>query len=79
MCLSSRKNLCIHETVSQFDDREKVDSECRARTASWVREKRQTASEQMQWQSDAKIMQQSTLPDIEDIANCNYYENFIAE
>jgi len=39
MCLSSRKNLCIHEKVSQFDDRERVDSECRARTASWVREK----------------------------------------
>jgi DNA excision repair protein ERCC-2 len=57
MCLSSRKNLCIHETVSQFDEREKVDSECRARTASWVREKRQTVSEQMQFQSDAKIMQ----------------------
>ena len=37
MCLSSRKNLCIHEKVSQFDDRERVDSECRARTASWVR------------------------------------------
>jgi DNA excision repair protein ERCC-2 len=41
MCLSSRKNLCIHERVSQFDDRERVDSECRARTASWVREKHQ--------------------------------------
>jgi DNA excision repair protein ERCC-2 len=39
MCLSSRKNLCIHEKVSLLDDREKVDSACRSLTASWVREK----------------------------------------
>lgn len=39
MSLSSRKNLCIHERVSQLDDREKVDSACRSLTASWVRDR----------------------------------------
>jgi DNA excision repair protein ERCC-2 len=36
MCLSSRRNLCIHPTVSKLDDREAVDSACRSKTASWV-------------------------------------------
>ena len=35
LCLSSRRNLCIHEQVSTEDDRERVDSECRRRTAFW--------------------------------------------
>ncbi len=37
MCLSSRRNLCIHERVMQQADREGVDSACRDMTASWVR------------------------------------------
>ena len=37
VCLSARRNLCIHEHVSQFDDPSKVDSLCRNRTASWIR------------------------------------------
>lgn len=44
MCLSSRKNLCIHPEVSQFDDRERVDSACRSKTATWVRDKAQPSS-----------------------------------
>jgi DNA excision repair protein ERCC-2 len=39
MCLSSRKNLCINETVAKLDDRERVDSACRSLTATWVRER----------------------------------------
>ena len=35
MCLSSRRNLCIHEEVSKEDDRERVDSKCRQKTAFW--------------------------------------------
>ena len=35
LCLSSRRNLCIHEEVSKEDDRERVDSLCRAKTAFW--------------------------------------------
>mmetsp|Transcript_7573 Transcript_7573/g.11358 ORF Transcript_7573/g.11358 Transcript_7573/m.11358 type:complete len:191 (-) Transcript_7573:2296-2868(-) len=37
LCLSSRKNLCIHPRVSQ-EDRDKVDIECRKMTASWSRQ-----------------------------------------
>ncbi len=36
--LSARKNLCIHPKVSEHaGNREKTDSECRKRTAPWVR------------------------------------------
>lgn len=36
MCLSTRRNLCIHPKVSKLDDRESVDSACRSKTAQWV-------------------------------------------
>ena len=35
LCLSSRRNLCIHEEVSQEDERERVDSLCRSKTTFW--------------------------------------------
>ncbi|CAN0411954.1 unnamed protein product, partial [Ectocarpus sp. 13 AM-2016] len=37
LCLSSRRNLCIHERVIEESDREAVDGACRDMTASWVR------------------------------------------
>ena len=39
LCLSSRKNMCVHPRVEQGSDREAVDSVCRSMTASWVRTK----------------------------------------
>ncbi|GKY97996.1 hypothetical protein MPSEU_000757700 [Mayamaea pseudoterrestris] len=36
LCLSSRRNLCIHERVLQESDREAVDAACRSLTATWV-------------------------------------------
>jgi DNA excision repair protein ERCC-2 len=40
LCLSSRRNMCIHPEVMAADsDREAVDALCRDRTASWVRAK----------------------------------------
>ena len=36
LCLSSRRNMCIHERVMAESDREAVDSACRSLTASWV-------------------------------------------
>jgi len=39
LCLSSRKNMCIHPRVESGSDREAVDSICRSMTASWVRTK----------------------------------------
>ena len=38
LALSSRRNLCIHPRVSQYNVAEMVDSSCRALTASWIRE-----------------------------------------
>jgi len=39
LCLSSRRNMCVHDRVQQESDREAVDAACRAMTASWVLEK----------------------------------------
>jgi DNA excision repair protein ERCC-2 len=38
LCLSSRRNMCVHERVLQESDREAVDAACRSMTASWVTE-----------------------------------------
>jgi DNA excision repair protein ERCC-2 len=38
LCLSSRKNMCIHPRVEAGVDREAVDSICRSMTATWVRQ-----------------------------------------
>ena len=37
ICLSSRRNMCIHEEVMKDNDLETVDSKCRERTAPWIR------------------------------------------
>ena len=39
LCLSSRRNLCVHPEVAKFDNRERVDALCRNRTAPFVRER----------------------------------------
>jgi len=39
VCLSSRRNMCIHPAVSSFDNRNKVDALCRNLTAPFVRER----------------------------------------
>lgn len=36
LCLSSRRNMCVHPRVLEESDREAIDAACRARTASWV-------------------------------------------
>lgn len=38
LCLSSRRNMCVHERVMAESDREAVDAACRNMTASWVLE-----------------------------------------
>jgi len=41
LCLSSRRNMCVHERVVAESDREAVDAACRSLTSSWVREANQ--------------------------------------
>ena len=43
VCLSSRRNMCIHPDVSS--EKEAVDAGCRAMTASWVRAKAESDPE----------------------------------
>ena len=38
LCLSSRRNMCVHERVMAESDREAVDAACRNLTSSWVQE-----------------------------------------
>ena len=45
VCLSTRRNLCVHPRVSAAGEREAVDASCRALTASWVREKARAGGE----------------------------------
>lgn len=62
LCLSTRKNLCIHEEVSQQTDWIQVDRMCWSKTSSWQR---------------LKVEAKQTT-DIEDIAKnlCTYYEGW---
>jgi len=39
LCLSSRRNMCIHEGVLRESDREGVDAACRSMTAPWALER----------------------------------------
>jgi DNA excision repair protein ERCC-2 len=39
VCLSSRRNMCVHPDVADESDRERVDAACRSMTASWVRQR----------------------------------------
>jgi DNA excision repair protein ERCC-2 len=36
VCLSSRRNMCVHKRVMEESDREAVDAACRSLTSSWV-------------------------------------------
>ena len=38
VCLSSRRNMCVHKRVMEESDREAVDAACRSLTSSWVME-----------------------------------------
>eukprot|EP00939_MAST-03C_sp_MAST-3C-sp1_P000728 g728.t1 len=38
ICLSSRRNMCIHDDVMKDNDLEEVDTKCRMKTAPWVRQ-----------------------------------------
>jgi len=52
LCLSSRRNMCIHPRVMAESDREAVDEACRKMTASWVLEK---AQKQQQDKGNSRI------------------------
>jgi DNA excision repair protein ERCC-2 len=38
VCLSSRKNMCIHPEITANKNKDSVDAECRKKIASWIRQ-----------------------------------------
>ena len=36
--LSARRNLCVHRIAGSYQDRTRVDAECRKLTAEWIRD-----------------------------------------
>ncbi|CAK4558821.1 unnamed protein product [Aphanomyces euteiches] len=44
VCLSSRRNMCVHPRVMNHPDGETVDGQCRQLTASWVRNRAQSGA-----------------------------------
>eukprot|EP01084_Bolivina_argentea_P006837 12916_1 len=85
VCLSARRNLCIHQHVSQFDDPSKVDSLCRNRTASWIRNAQNVSKNVLceyyeGWQAigtDAALEGIYSLNDLKELGNskgwCPYF------
>ena len=60
LCLTSRKNLCVHPIVSKEKDGKAVDGKCFSMTASHKR----------------TIARSNPSGDIEDINVCSFFENF---
>jgi DNA excision repair protein ERCC-2 len=63
LCLSSRRNMCVHERVMAESDREAVDAACRNMTASWVleaNEKRPGSVETCSYYDNFKAAGEST-------------------
>jgi DNA excision repair protein ERCC-2 len=67
VCLSSRRNMCVHPRVMAHADGEDVDGQCRKMTASWVRAKAAKAREAAA--AGDEPMQQ-------EVETCSFYENY---
>ncbi|KAK1943091.1 General transcription and DNA repair factor IIH helicase subunit XPD [Phytophthora citrophthora] len=69
VCLSSRRNMCVHPRVMAHADGEDVDGQCRKMTASWVRAKAAKARED----ADGDDAMQG---DVRPVETCSFYENY---
>ncbi|DAZ95362.1 TPA: hypothetical protein N0F65_002547 [Lagenidium giganteum] len=70
VCLSSRRNMCIHPRVMAQADGEAVDGQCRKMTASWVRAR---AGQQGANAADRNGNGDAPPPAVE---LCSFYENY---
>ncbi|OQR94777.1 TFIIH basal transcription factor complex helicase subunit [Achlya hypogyna] len=61
VCLSSRRNMCVHSRVMAHADGETVDAQCRQMTASWVRNSTSMEKCSFYEQYDARSMDQRVL------------------
>lgn len=73
VCLSSRRNMCVHPRVMAHADGEAVDAQCRKMTASWVRAR---GGKQPQPNGDAA--QNENNSSTADVELCSFYENYDA-
>ncbi|KAL3657144.1 hypothetical protein V7S43_017938 [Phytophthora oleae] len=70
VCLSSRRNMCVHSRVMAHADGEDVDGQCRKMTASWVRAKAAKARED----ADGDVSMQGE--EVRPVETCSFYEKY---
>lgn len=70
VCLSSRRNMCIHPRVMAQADGEAVDGQCRKMTASWVRARAAATATGASTHADGQEPQAVEL--------CGFYESYEA-
>ena len=75
--LTSRKNLCLHPTVSRERKGKVVDSKCRNLTASWVRAKAGVKQKPQQQDDDGNNDAMDIDPQ-QQVELCNFYETLEA-
>ena len=76
LCLSSRKNMCVHPEVMVQEDRNTVDSVCREMTSPWNRmraQSEQTLDLAQQPASDASAGSPAIK---ETVKLCSFFENY---
>lgn len=81
LCLSSRRNMCVHDRVMEDGDRDTVDTECRKMTASWVRNRvlnRQPRGVSQHIRIELDNEESAAEADVHHEL-CEYYENYFSE
>ncbi|KAI9980665.1 hypothetical protein PInf_009968 [Phytophthora infestans] len=73
VCLSSRRNMCVHPRVMAHADGEDVDGQCRKMTASWVRA-RAAKSREATADGDVSMSEEPA----REVETCSFYENYDA-
>jgi len=85
LCLSSRRNMCVHEVVLANTDREGVDAACRSMTAPWALERAEKARKRRTRGRDAEEEEEDgngsggevgTLSSSSSAMTCSYYDSF---
>ncbi|KAG2991387.1 hypothetical protein JG687_00015490 [Phytophthora cactorum] len=71
VCLSSRRNMCVHPRVMAHADGEDVDGQCRKMTASWVRARAAKAREAVA-DGDVPMSEEP----VREVETCSFYENY---
>ncbi|EGZ18797.1 hypothetical protein PHYSODRAFT_354695 [Phytophthora sojae] len=74
VCLSSRRNMCVHPRVMAHADGEDVDGQCRKMTASWVRARAAKAREA----AASGDVPMDGGEQVREVETCSFYENYDA-